>query len=331
MRLQTVAASEKRTGRSAEANLVVASENSARIPGNGCGMGRQFRSQHLASTAMVFASCATLLAQMPPHIAGQNELMPATNISRQLPEEPSPRNGSTLSGYPNLMFPSSLSHSANASLQKEISKNVPVTVLEDTPIHVMTTAPISTNEVRQGDELLFVVSEDVMESNLLIIPRGATIHGTVVQSRSAKGLTGKADLILKLTSLDLEGRTYPLYSYQFKVTGVAKTKQTVTNITGGAAVGGLMGDHLRRNTIGETSSARKINYVAKGAAIGAGAGVAVSAVASGSIVLIPGESQIDFYLAAPISIVPVSADEAERLSRAMRPGGPVLYVPGETP
>jgi hypothetical protein len=48
-------------------------------------------------------------------------------------------------------------------------------------------------------------------------------------------------------------------------------------------------------------------------------------------VTIPAEAQMDFHLAAPIAVVPVTPAEAQRLAQKMRPGGPVLYVRGETP
>jgi hypothetical protein len=74
---------------------------------------------------------------------------------------------------------------------------------------------------------------------VLIIPRGAIVHGTAVQSKKAGTLTGSPDLILKLVSLDLGGRSHPLYSYQFKVEGTSKTKPTETKVKGGALIGSL--------------------------------------------------------------------------------------------
>jgi hypothetical protein len=89
---------------------------------------------------------------------------------------------------------------------------------------------------------LFTLSEDVVVDNVLIIPRGATVHGTAVQSKKAGTLTGSPDLILKLVSLDLGGRSHPLYSYQFKVEGTSKTKPTETKVKGGALVEDSPGD-----------------------------------------------------------------------------------------
>ncbi len=80
-----------------------------------------------------------------------------------------------------------------------------VTVLENTLFHVMTNEPLSTRQTREGALLLFMLSEDVVVDGVLILPRGATVHGTVVESKQAGTLTGSPDLVLKLTSLDLEG------------------------------------------------------------------------------------------------------------------------------
>jgi hypothetical protein len=68
-----------------------------------------------------------------------------------------------------------------------------------------------------------------------------------------------------------------------------------------------------------------------GAVIGAGVGTMVSAATPGPSVTIPAESQMDFYLASPISVVPVSAKDAAQLAQGYHHGGPVLYVRGDTP
>ena len=66
--------------------------------------------------------------------------------------------------------------------------------------------------------------------------------------------------------------------------------------------------------------------MATGAALGAGAGTMASAATPGPTVTIPAEAQMDFYLASPISVVPVSAKEAARLAPRLHPGEPILYV-----
>ena len=82
---------------------------------------------------------------------------------------------------------------------------------------------------------------------------------------------------------------------------------------------------------GETTAVGNLAGMGPGAAIGAGVGTMVSAATPGPCVTIPAESQMDFYLASPISVVPVSAKEAAQLAQGYHHGGPVLYVRGDTP
>jgi len=219
----------------------------------------------------------------------------------------------------------------------ETHPDVQVTVLENTRLSVITNAPIRTARIHEGEPLVFTLEEDVLVDDLLVIPRGATLHGAVVQVRKAGKLTGSPALILKLISLDLEGRNYPLYCYEFMVEGASKTPPTKAKIkTGtrtGALVGAVVGAALDASTneTGTPSVAGTLAGMGTGAGVGAGVGTVVAAASPGPVIDIPAESQIDFYLASPISVVPVSRREAARLSEGLDAGGPVLYVRGVTP
>jgi hypothetical protein len=209
-----------------------------------------------------------------------------------------------------------------------------VTILEDTMIRVMTNDEIDSKRARDGTPFACTVNEDVVVGDGLAIPRGATVHGVVVKSKKAGVLTGIPELTLKLVSLDLGGRNYPLYTYQFKVTGTSKTGPTENKAVRGAAVGAIAGSLLGGvSAKGGTVNASTGNPVsmAVGAGIGAGVGTAVSAVTPGSIVRIPSEAQVDFYLAAPITVTKVSAKEAARLEEGLHSGGPSLYLRNDTP
>jgi hypothetical protein len=210
-----------------------------------------------------------------------------------------------------------------------------VTVLEDTKLSALTNTAINTAKIHEGETLTFLLDEDVLVDDLLVIPRGATLHGSVVEVRKAGKLTGSPDLILKLDSLDLEGRSYPLYSYQFKVEGTSKTPPTEKKIktgTGiGMAVGTVVGAAFKEPGEDTPSVVGTLVGMGTGAAVGAGTGTVVAAVSPGPVIDIPAEAQIDFYLASPISVVPVSRREAQRLSEGLYSGGPVLYVRGERP
>jgi len=205
----------------------------------------------------------------------------------------------------------------------------PVTVLEDTLIRVMTNEPINSRRVKDGAPLVFTLSEDVVVDDAVVIPRGATVHGKVMQSKKAGVLTGSPELTLELTSLSLGARSYPLYTYQFKVKGTSKTGPTERKALTGAAVGTIAGALAG----GVSSKVGMGNPVSTGGGAVAGAvvGTAVSAATPGPAIWIPSEAQVDFHLAAPIAVTPVSAKEAARLAQGLHPGGPSLYVRDDLP
>jgi hypothetical protein len=211
----------------------------------------------------------------------------------------------------------------------------PVTVLEDTLIRVMTVEPVNGKRVKNGSPVLFTVSEDVRVGDVLAIPRGATVHGVVIMSKKAGVLTGSPELTLQLVSLELGGRSYPLDSYQFKVKGTSKTRPTETKAVRGAYVGAVVGSFVSgvtsKGVVTPNGSGGRAASMATGAALGAGVGTAVSAASPGPGIWISSEAQVDFYLAAPVTVTPVSAKEAARLAHGLYPGGPTLYVRDDTP
>ena len=190
----------------------------------------------------------------------------------------------------------------------------PVTIPAGTLLQVRTSESLDSKRARDGAPVQFVVIHDVVFGGALAIPRGATVHGVVTEVKKAGELAGSPELALKLTSLDLGGQTYPLESDQFKVKGPNKAGQTVGNALGAGIVGTIIGCAVGRGA---------------GCAIGAGAGVAAgtaaSAASSGPGVWIPSEALVDFHLAAPLTVTPVSQQEASRLAQGLYPGGPVLY------
>ena len=205
----------------------------------------------------------------------------------------------------------------------------PITILEDTLIRVRTLEPLNSKRAKEGSPVLLMVSEGVFVGDVLAIPQGATIHGIVIKSKKSGVLTGSPELELKLVSLDLGGRNYPLESYHFKVTGASKTKPTETKALRGAYVGALVGT-ISISEKGGTDAGRAAG-VGKDAAIGAGVGTLVAAASPGPGIWFPSEAQVDFYLAAPVTVTPVSEKEAARLAQGLHPGGPTLYLRGDAP
>jgi len=196
----------------------------------------------------------------------------------------------------------------------------PVTVPQGTLLQLRTNEPVGTKKAQDGQPVQFTLIQDVTLGGVLAIPRGAVVHGVVTEAKKAGELGGSPVLALKLVSLDLGGQNYPIDSDQFKVKGPNKAGQTVGSAVGGGIIGTIIGCAVGRGV---------------GCAVGAGAGVAAgtaaSAASSGPGVWIPAEALVTFHLATPVTVNPVTAQEAARLAQGLYPGGPSLYRRGYYP
>lgn len=193
----------------------------------------------------------------------------------------------------------------------------PVTVPPGTLVQVRTSEPVSSKRATEGTPVQFTVIRDITLGGVLAIPRGATAHGVVTEIQHAGQLAGSPELALQLTSVDLGGRNYPLQSDDFKVKGPSKTGRTVGSAVGGGLVGALIG-----------GMAGGGGGAAIGAVAGGTLGTAASAASSGPNAWIPAEALVTFHLAAPVTVNPVSQEEASRLSEGLNQGGPSLHQRG---
>ena len=193
----------------------------------------------------------------------------------------------------------------------------PVTIPQGTLLQLRTSEGVATKRAKDGEPVQFTLLSDVTSGGVLAIPRGATFHGVVTESKKAGELGGSAVLALTLTSLDLGGQSYPITTDQFKVKGPNKAGETVGNTVGGAVIGTIIGCAVGRGV-----------GCAVGAGAGAAGGAALTAATPGPGVWIPAEAQVSFHLTAPITVNPVSPQEAARLAQGLYPGGPALYRRG---
>jgi len=220
-----------------------------------------------------------------------------------------------------------------AAPAKDAGAPASLTILEDTPVTVRTVTGLKASQLHDGDAVAFTVTSDVPVGDVLAIPRGATVRGIVIHPRKPGKLTGSPEITLKLTSLALGSRSYPITSYQFRVAGTSKTRPTearvLKGVAGGAAIGAIVTAPI--NDSSAATPAQRAIVSSIGAAAGAGIGTAVSAGSAGPEIWIPAESEIVFALAAPVTVTTLSPEEAAKLSEGLHAGGPVLYVRGERP
>ncbi len=196
----------------------------------------------------------------------------------------------------------------------------PVTIPPGTLLKLRTNEPVGSKRAKDGQPVEFTVIQTVAVGGMRAIPRGATVHGVVTQVEQSGALAGKPVLALTLTSLEMGGQSYPLSTDQFKVRGPGKGDRSANNMIGGTMMGTIIGCIAGRGI---------------GCAIGAGAGLAAGTAASaatpGPGVWIPAEALVEFHLSAPLTVNPVSAQEAARLAQGLYQGGPNLYRRGYYP
>lgn len=190
----------------------------------------------------------------------------------------------------------------------------PITVAQGTVLQLRTNDAVDGKRAQPGTTLDFTVIRDVTVNGWLAIPRGATVHGVITDSKNAGQLKGSPELALRLTSLDLGGRNYPLDTDEFRVKGPSKTGRTAGNIIGGTVLGAIIG-----------GAAGGGGGAAIGAVAGGTVGTAVSGAMPGPHAWIPAEALVTFHLNTPLTVDPVSEQEAARLAQGITPGGPTLY------
>jgi hypothetical protein len=130
----------------------------------------------------------------------------------------------------------------------------------------------------------------VVDSDV-VVPRGADIYVRLVSASSAGRMKGKSELHLELVKMEFQGRSYPLVSSTYSLTGNSRGKNTAAKVGGGAALGAIIG---------------ALAGGGKGAGIGAGVGAAGGAIYQGATkgkqVKIPAETKLDFQLEQPVTV-----------------------------
>ena len=129
----------------------------------------------------------------------------------------------------------------------------------------------------------------------VVIPAGYDVTGRLVDVKSAGRFAGKSDVVLELTQLSVNGKTYDLHTSQFSKAGSSRGKSTATKVGAGAGIGALIG-----------ALAGGGKGAAIGAAVGGAAGTGVSAATKGQQIVLPSETVLNFQLTSPVAVIPTS-------------------------
>jgi hypothetical protein len=180
----------------------------------------------------------------------------------------------------------------------------PVAVPAGALLQIRTVEPLDSAHLQPGQQFDATVASDVWEGNVLAIPRGAMLRGVVVQAAQPQGqLGGKPHLDLRLTALNLGGQVYRLETTVWSSVGPNKAGSTASNTVTGGLLGAIVGGIIGRGP-----------GAAVGAGLGAMTGLGVSSATRGPHIYIPSEAVLNFHLAEPVTVQPVSWEEAQRLA-----------------
>jgi hypothetical protein len=148
-----------------------------------------------------------------------------------------------------------------------------------------------------------------MVGDRIVIPAEAAIEGKIVDVRNGGRFNGRSALVLKVTRLAYNGRTYELRSSQYSKQAVSRNTHAAAAIGGGAGVGAIIGVILGGG-----------KGAAIGAVIGAGAGTGVQAMSKAAQVQLPAKSTLNFRLETPLTVIPSSTllKSAERRRGTVR-------------
>lgn len=166
------------------------------------------------------------------------------------------------------------------------------TVTTGTALVIRIDQRLSAKHSRPGEKFTGELTEAVAAPDgMVVIPKGSRVTGKVDESKKRGNFKGAGELKLRLTSLTLNGKQYPLATREVLERMKGKGKRTAGFIGGGTGLGLLLG--------GVAGGGRGALI---GGLAGAGAGTVGAGATGNKDVVIPAESVVHFTLADDLII-----------------------------
>jgi hypothetical protein len=150
---------------------------------------------------------------------------------------------------------------------------------------------INSETAKVGDRFDATLARNLVVHGKTLAKAGSMARGKVTAAKSSGRLHAPGQLSIRLTSLQVGGKTVALSTGTYHIEGKSHTKSNVTKIGAGAGLGALIGG---------------IAGGGKGAAIGAGAGAAagtgVAAATGKQEAVIPAEKTFSFTTKAAATV-----------------------------
>lgn len=167
----------------------------------------------------------------------------------------------------------------------------PVTLPEGTVLTVRLNETVSSKSNNSGDKFTATVEEPVEADGKVVIPKGATVTGTVTDAKPLGKIKGGATLRLVLDSVTVKDSKYDIQTSAVAHSLKGKGKRTAAFGGGGAGAGALIG-----------ALAGGGKGAAIGALVGGGAGLAGGAFTGNKDIVLPAETTLSFKLLKPVEV-----------------------------
>jgi hypothetical protein len=150
---------------------------------------------------------------------------------------------------------------------------------------------VDTKSAQPGDSFTGTLAQAITVKGVVVVPAGAGVAGTVVDSKSPGRFKGAGDLAITLTSINVHGVPTTIRTSTYTQTIKGKGKRTAVMAGGGTGAGAL---------IGGLAGGGKGALI--GGLIGAGAGTAGAAFTGNKDLQVPAESVLTFRLAHSLTV-----------------------------
>jgi hypothetical protein len=175
--------------------------------------------------------------------------------------------------------------------ERREEKRRAIVVPAGTTVTVSLGSALGSKLSQAGQTFNGTVAKDVIADNVVVIPRGAAVTGTVIDAKALGKFAGGAALQIRLDSIALSGRDVPVQAAARTFSVKGKGKRTAVMAGGGAALGGIIG-----------ALAGGGKGAAIGMAAGGGAGAGGAAFTGNKEIVLPAESDVSFELTQPLEV-----------------------------
>jgi hypothetical protein len=125
--------------------------------------------------------------------------------------------------------------------QASVKSPAYVTVPAGTRISVRTIDAIDSTKNHVGDRFQASLEQPLVVDGHVVVDKGADVYGQLAESKQSGTFTGRSQLRLELTGIVVNGRTMPVATGEYELTGKSRGASTAKRTVGGAAVGSIIG------------------------------------------------------------------------------------------